>query len=114
MPQDATPFIPFHVEHIIAKQHLAEVDHDFSNLALACDRCDALKGPNLSSIDPDTGVKEDVFNPRTSSWQDHFELINGQIVGLTGIGRSTVRLLNMNHPCRVELRLHWLDERGSI
>lgn len=114
MPQDATPFIPFHIEHIIAKQHLAEVDDDISNLALACDRCNAFKGPNLSSIDPDTGVKVDVFNPRTNSWQDHFELINGHIVGLTGIGRATVRLLNMNHPRRVELRLHWLDEHGSI
>ena len=27
MPQQATPFIPFHVEHIIAKQHVNE-GHD--------------------------------------------------------------------------------------
>ena len=59
MPQEATPFIPFHVEHIIAKQHLEEVDDDLTGLAYACDRCNAFKGPNLSSIDPDTGDKVD-------------------------------------------------------
>lgn len=40
----------FHVEHIIARQH-GGTDEP-SNLALACDRCNAFKGPNLSSIDP--------------------------------------------------------------
>lgn len=52
MPQAATPFIPFHVEHIIAKQHVDEVQDDPSGLAYACDRCNAFKGPNLSSIEP--------------------------------------------------------------
>jgi hypothetical protein len=37
MPQDATPFISFHVEHIIAKQHLDESSDDPSGIALACD-----------------------------------------------------------------------------
>ena len=68
MPQDATPFIPFHLEHIIAKQHLDLVRDELGNLAYACDRCNAFKGPNLSSIDPNTGDKVDVFNPRTDEW----------------------------------------------
>ncbi len=38
----------FHVEHVIAKQHGGSDDE--SNLALACDRCNAFKGPNLSAI----------------------------------------------------------------
>ncbi len=114
MPQEATPFIPFHVEHIIAIQHLDEVDDDPSGLAYACDRCNAFKGPNLSSIDPETGEKVDVFNPRTDVWSDHFDVSEGKIVGLTAIGRATARLLNMNHPRRVELRLQWLAEGGTI
>jgi 5-methylcytosine-specific restriction endonuclease McrA len=53
IPQKASPLIPFHVEHIVAKQHEV-IDHP-DNLALACDRCNAYKGPNLSSVDPETG-----------------------------------------------------------
>jgi hypothetical protein len=114
MPQQATPFIAFHVEHIIAKQHLEDVDDDLSGLAYACDRCNAFKGPNLSSIDPETGDKVDVFNPRMNVWSDHFDFSEGRIVGLSPIGRATARLLNMNHPRRVELRQQWLDEGGTI
>ena len=110
IPQQATPFIPFHVEHIIAKQHLEDVDDDLSGLAYACDRCNAFKGPNLSSIDPETGDKVDVFNLRTNVWSDHFDVSEGKVVGLSPIGRATARLLNMNHPRRVELRQQWLDE----
>ena len=43
----------FHVEHIIARQHGGTDDP--SNLALACDRCNAFKGPNLSAIDTESG-----------------------------------------------------------
>ena len=51
LPEHAVD-IPFHVEHIIAKQHGGEDDP--SNLCLACDRCNLYKGPNLSSVDPET------------------------------------------------------------
>ncbi|OYV74093.1 MAG: hypothetical protein B7Z74_02845 [Deltaproteobacteria bacterium 21-66-5] len=54
IPQEATPYFTFHVEHIVAKQHLDELD-DAARLALACNRCNAYKGPNLSSVDPLTG-----------------------------------------------------------
>ncbi len=37
LPQEATPFDTFHIDHIIAKQHLDEPDSR-DNLALACDR----------------------------------------------------------------------------
>jgi hypothetical protein len=54
-----------------------------------------------------------LFNPREQEWSDHFALHDdGQIVGLTPIGRATARLLNMNAARRVELRLEWLDETG--
>ena len=114
MPQQATPFIPFHVEHIIAKQHVNEGHDDPSGLAYACDRCNAFKGPNLSSVDPQTGERVNVFNPRTDEWSDNFAISHGTIIGLTPIGRATARLLNMNDSRRVELRLRWLDEGGSF
>lgn len=114
MPQVATPFISFHVEHIVARQHRDVPSDDPSELAYACDRCNAFKGPNLSSIDPTTGDKVDLFNPRLHDWSEHFGLSAGRIIGLTPIGRATVRLLNMNAARRVELRHHWSEEGGSF
>jgi hypothetical protein len=102
MPQEATPLIPFHVEHIVSRQHGGSDDP--GGLALACARCNAYKGPNLTSIDPDTGVVTALFNPRGEVWSDHFVVQGGHILGLTPTGRATVRLLNMNAPRRVELR----------
>jgi 5-methylcytosine-specific restriction endonuclease McrA len=54
MPQQATSLIAFHVEHIVPRQHAkAEWNSDDpGGLALACDRCNAYKGPNLTSINP--------------------------------------------------------------
>ncbi len=112
IPQEATPAISFHVEHMIARQHGGGDDPDL--LALACDRCNAYKGPNLVSIDPVTGDVVPLFNPREDAWTDHFALQAGEIVGLTPTGRATARLLNMNAPRRVELREEWLDEGGRL
>ena len=75
-------------------------------LALAFDRCNAYKGPNLTSLDPDTNAIVPLFNPRQDIWGDHFAVRAGRITGLTPKGRATVRLLNMNAPRRVELREH--------
>ena len=116
LPQDATPFITFHIEHVIAKQHTPDDDNldNLKRLALACDRCNLFKGPNLSSIDPNSGEIVNLFNPRTDSWNDHFAIRDAMIVGLTPTGRATARLLNMNDSRRVDLREQWLDEGGQI
>jgi hypothetical protein len=114
IPQAATPFVPFHIEHIVAKQHLDEMHDDPSALAYACDRCNAFKGTNLSSIDPETGEKVDVFNPRSDEWLDHFTVSGALVVGRTKVGRATVRLLNMNDSRRVDLRRQWLAEGGRL
>ena len=37
LPQSAQPFVTFHVEHVIARQH-GGTDH-LDNLCLACERC---------------------------------------------------------------------------
>ena len=103
---------PFHVEHTIAKQHGG--GDDLNLLCLACDRCNAYKGPNLSSVDPASGDIVPLFNPRQDVWKNHFLLRGGEIVGLTPTGRATVRLLNMNARRRVQLREEWLDEGGSL
>lgn len=109
LPQDSTPLISFHIEHIVARQHGGTGEP--GTLALACDRCNAYKGPNLTSIDPDSNSIVPLFNPRQDNWGDHFAIGGGRIIGLTPKGRATVRLLNMNAPRRVELREAWLRNR---
>ena len=98
LPQDALPNATFHVEHIIASQHGGADDPQ--NLALACDRCNLYKGPNLTAIDPLTGN----INPRKDRWDDHFAFSGPEIIGRTENGRATARLLNMNADRRVRLR----------
>lgn len=100
--------MPFHVEHIIAKQHGGSDDLD--NLAWSCDRCNAYKGPNLSSIDPHTGDIVPLFHPRRNNWQDHFAVEDARIEGVSPTGRATVHILQMNAKRRVEVRRELIEE----
>jgi 5-methylcytosine-specific restriction endonuclease McrA len=104
--QNHLPLVPFHVEHIIARQHGGGTAPD--NLALACHRCNLRKGTNLTGLDPATGALTRLFHPRQDSWPEHFNLRGGQILGRTAIGRTTASLLRMNTPDRIDLRLTYL------
>jgi hypothetical protein len=103
IPQYAIPDIALHIEHIVAIQHRGS--NDIVNLALACDRCNRHKGPNLSAIDPVSKTMVRLFDPRRDNWQEHFGQTNYRIVGLTPLGRATVQLLDMNATARVRLRV---------
>src|SRR5438094_7035068 len=88
IPQEATPVIPFHVEHIVSRQHGGTDDP--ATLALACDRCNAY-----------TRIKDrtsQVSIPTAASWlhcsirgRTSGQIISssgtGHIVGLTSTGR---------------------------
>jgi 5-methylcytosine-specific restriction endonuclease McrA len=102
LSQAASALGPLHVEHVIARQHGGSDDP--ANLALACDRCNFYKGTNLTTVDPESRSVVPLFNPRSDLWSEHFRLEQGWVVGLTVIGRGTVRLLNMNAEGRVQLR----------
>jgi HNH endonuclease len=108
-PQAAVPYLVFHVDHIVAKQHLDEVSDDPNLLAWACSECNYHKGPNLVSIDPQTKEQADLFHPRRDDWNQHFAIEKGLIIGLTPTGRTTARLLNMNAPRLVRLRRELID-----
>jgi len=102
MEEGWEPYFRYHVEHIIARKHGGGDGVD--NLALACHHCNLIKGPNLTSIDPDTGRVTDLFHPRRQIWGDHFRQSGYQIEGISSIGRTTVFLLRMNAEHRVNLR----------
>jgi len=104
-------YLRFHIEHVIARQHGGT--DELSNLALACDRCNLCKGPNIAAIDPTTGVLVRLFNPRTDDWTVHFRLHDGIIDGLTDIARATIALMQMNAEHRVLLR-RFLASNGEL
>ena len=110
LPDWLPPFEPFHLEHIVARQHGGETE--LANLAWACHRCHRYKGPNLSGIDPNSQEITPLFHPRRAIWTAHFILRGIELAGLTPNGRATVVLLQMNSARRLErraelIRLGW-------
>ena len=65
------PYIPFHIEHIIARKHGGQSIAE--NLALSCHKCNLHKGPNLSGFDAKLGVVS-LRNPRLQDWDEHFRM----------------------------------------
>jgi hypothetical protein len=94
--------LPFHIEHVIARQHGGGDNEE--NLCLSCSRCNLHKGPNIASLDRSNGTLTPLYNPRSQSWKEHFEVRQGRIIGLTAVGRATVRLFRMNDARRLDLR----------
>lgn len=103
LPEEAD-VIAFEVDHIIAEQHGGVTE--LGNLAYSCFECNRKKGPNLTSIDPQTNEITILFHPRTQQWSDHFQVHNdGTLAGRTAAGRTTLRLLKLNDPERVQERI---------
>lgn len=100
--QDDSPFVVLQIEHIVPKKH--DGGDEDENLALACPHCNNHKGPNLTGLDPETGEIAILFDPRRMIWIEHFAREGPSIVGLTAVGRTTVRVLKMNAPSRIVLR----------
>lgn len=102
-------FIPHWIDHIVAEKHGGQTED--GNLCLACMVCNQHKGSDLSSVDLETGALTPLFNPRRDRWSDHFRLAGTRIEALTAVGRVTVRLLQFNHPARMQER-EWLIAAG--
>jgi|SRR5947208_3738620 len=90
------------IDHVIAEKHSGPTVAD--NLAISCALCNSRKGTDLSSVDPETGGIVLLYNPRLDKWADHFRLTAARIEPLTPTGRATARLLQLNHPDRIEER----------
>jgi hypothetical protein len=100
--QDDSPLAAHHIEHIIPKVHGGT--DDLNNLALACIDCNLHKGTNLTGIDPQTNGVTELFHPRRHEWIKHFEWQGIYVIGKTAVGRTTIRVLNMNSDDQVALR----------
>ncbi len=100
--QDDSPLAVLHIEHIIPKKHGGS--DELENLALACIDCNLHKGPNLTGIDPQTNDVTELFHLRRQQWRGHFAWNGIFIIGQTAVGRTTVRVLEMNSTAQLELR----------
>lgn len=102
LQQEDSPLAALHVEHILPKVHGG--NDDLENLALACIDCNLHKGTNLSGVDPETLRVTTLFHPRRHNWDGHFEWQGIRIIGRTDVGRTTVRVLNMDSEDQLALR----------
>ena len=98
----------FQIDHIIAQKHGGATSQN--NLALACFACNNHKGPNIAGVDPETRNVVELFHPRTENWVEHFEWSSAVLVGSTPKGRTTIHVLRINLPHRVELRESLIEE----
>ncbi len=76
------------------------------NIAYACGGCNGHKHAKTGAIDPGSGVKTDLFNPRQDPWNAYFKWSEDAlaIVGRDPIGRATVQALQLNRRGVVNIR----------
>ncbi|NLX99446.1 MAG: HNH endonuclease [Rhodopirellula sp.] len=92
----------FHVDHVAPVSRGGATIEE--NLALACVSCSLRKAARQHALDPQSGVKAALFNPRRDSWKEHFCWDGVQIQGLSPTGRATVEALKMNRVLILAIR----------
>jgi hypothetical protein len=108
LSQEVVTGLPLEVEHIIpgARGRATVVE----NLWLACGQCNLRKGKRIAGVDPHTGERAPLFDPRRQVWSEHFAWTTGATViqGITPVGRATVATLRLNRPLLVGARRVWV------
>jgi hypothetical protein len=99
--------LPFEIDHVVPEQHGGKT---VASKALACFADNHHKGPNLAGIDPKTGKRTWLFNPRRHKWARHFRWDGPVLVGRTPVGRATVAVLGINLSYRVRHRAQLIAE----
>lgn len=98
----------FEIEHIVpisaGGQTLLE------NLCLACPSCNRHKASRQTAINPKTGKQENLFNPQTQKWKDHFQWNEEgtEIIGITPESQTTISALKMNRYQMIRVRRMWI------
>lgn len=97
------------IEHITPAAHGGSDDED--NLWLSCRLCNGYKGDQRDGLDPDTGHRVPLFNPRRQRWSEHFawSADGTQVLGRTPCGRATVIALQLNNVIAVLVRREWVS-----
>ncbi len=77
---------------------------------MSCELCNQYKWTKTEELDPENGVRVQIFNPRQQKWQEHFAWTeDGTIImGITACGRATVIALKLNNSLAVTVRRNWV------
>ncbi len=99
--------IQLHIEHLVPESAGGLTDRE--NLWLACSECNNHKGSQVDAIDPNSGERVQLFNPRTQRWSDHFRWREDgtHMIGISSTGRATIVALDLNQPVMVIARRRW-------
>ncbi|MCL1469842.1 HNH endonuclease [Argonema antarcticum] len=102
--------MPLVIDHIIPRSMGGSSDR--ANLAASCYRCNEFKSAKTDAVDPLTGERVSLFNPRQNHWAEHFAWAQEGtlIAGLTATGRASVDALKLNNEYVVESRRIWVAE----
>lgn len=92
----------FHIDHVILVVIGGLTTAD--DLAIACVSCSLYKGARQDVEDPETSATVTIFNPR-QQWKEHFCWSGVQIIGLTAVGRATVKALKLNRATILAIRV---------
>lgn len=97
------------IEHIVPLAKGGTDDE--TNLWLACPICNGHKSDKIDAVDPETGQRGALFNPRTQVWAEHFAWTDDglRILGKTPVGRATVIALRLrDDPDAITVRSYWV------
>ncbi len=102
--QDKFSPTAFTIDHILPES--LDGTSDFKNLAYACFLCNRLKSNKLKVFDTRLKKWVSLFNPRIDIWAEHFSWNDDttKIIGMTAIGRCTVKELKLNREKLIEYR----------
>jgi hypothetical protein len=95
-------FYTFHVDHIRSLKHFDS--SLLKNLAYCCPECNHFKGTDIATFLNSSDSLIRFFNPRTDDWDEHFELNDGAISGITPIGIATENIFKFNETDRLIFR----------
>jgi hypothetical protein len=100
---------PLEIEHLLPRA--AGGTDDEANLWLACRLCNNAKRTQTHAIDPYSGRRVRLFNPRVQRWRRHFywSVDGTQIIGRTASGRATAIALQLNNLIAVMVRHAWVS-----
>jgi hypothetical protein len=96
------------IEHLIPSARGGSDEEE--NLWLGCRLCNGYKGAHTDALDPVTGTRVPLFNPRRQRWSEHFSWSEDgtRVLGRTPCGRATVIALQLNNWIAVMVRTQWV------
>ncbi len=102
--QDKYSPTSFTIDHVIPES--LDGTSDFENLAYACFLCNRLKSNKIKVFDASSEKWIPLYHPRKDIWSEHFSWNDNAtlILGITIIGRSTIKVLKLNREKLIEYR----------